>query len=582
MNQQELAVTGFFAVDHQSLRIIQKLIDSCTDRKRQHETSKHLFTFAFAFLTLTASPLGLIANLSSIISLSDRWRMDSNGQTVPDKPWILTMNALALTTGCVSNVVLYLSFNNVLPAALSQGVSALGYLVAVGLYLAMFCITQYVYYNNSGYFRTQGYWHGAIASVFYFIASIMLLANLVFWIAVNEPVDIQLSKSSREIMILTILYIIWLAFGAAIAQSILDISYADATYYCLVITLTLGFGDIVPKSSVGRALAIPYIYGGIVLAGLFAITLFKSLGKEIRHAMLRSRVNQKRNLAFQQVCAAGGRSNEEAFHQMRTIVSRQILHTRIAYILISSVWFIDFWLVGALIFWACEGWTYFEAFYFCGIALAAVGFGDFTPTSSGGRSFFFVWGLLAIPTMAIVTSDLSFLAFTTIHTLLDFLSGRFLEPRKFKITETETLLSLLQKRSGFNENSNPFYIVAMHILNDPAKHDFSFNVWNWAIHALIEQPVPPEFWLSVYSPIQYPINEQKFLMMVCLICLGDAKGIEEKLPLSFDDECHTKQVLSEFMRHNVSEKTYKFKRLFHGFGDSGKARLVNPQAGYKV
>ena len=68
------------------------------------------------------------------------------------------------------------------------------------------------------------------------------------------------------------------------------------------------------------------------------------------------------------------------------------------------------WCVGALVFWQAEketqGMSYFEGLYFCYVSLLTIGYGDFGPKSNLGRPFFVIWGLVAVPTMTILVSDL--------------------------------------------------------------------------------------------------------------------------------------------------------------------------------
>lgn len=70
-----------------------------------------------------------------------------------------------------------------------------------------------------------------------------------------------------------------------------------------------------------------------------------------------------------------------------------------------------FWCVGAVFFWQAEsatlGQTYWQSIYFCWISLLSIGYGDFSPKTGAGRCFFFIWSLIAVPTMTILASDLT-------------------------------------------------------------------------------------------------------------------------------------------------------------------------------
>lgn len=68
------------------------------------------------------------------------------------------------------------------------------------------------------------------------------------------------------------------------------------------------------------------------------------------------------------------------------------------------------WCIGAVVFWQLEkesqGMTYYQALYFCYVCLLTIGYGDLAPKSNAGRCFFFVWSLIAVPTMTILVNDL--------------------------------------------------------------------------------------------------------------------------------------------------------------------------------
>ncbi|KAL8918314.1 MAG: hypothetical protein Q9172_005473 [Xanthocarpia lactea] len=60
----------------------------------------------------------------------------------------------------------------------------------------------------------------------------------------------------------------------------------------------------------------------------------------------------------------------------------------------------------AYIEYRSQGLTYFQALYFCYISLLTIGYGDISPSSNGGKPFFIVWSLVAVPTMTILISDM--------------------------------------------------------------------------------------------------------------------------------------------------------------------------------
>ena len=55
-----------------------------------------------------------------------------------------------------------------------------------------------------------------------------------------------------------------------------------------------------------------------------------------------------------------------------------------------------FFVAGTIIFSVEEGWTFFDAFYFTGITLTSIGFGDIVPTTGVSRITTVIFGFLGI------------------------------------------------------------------------------------------------------------------------------------------------------------------------------------------
>ncbi|PIL27708.1 transporter [Ganoderma sinense ZZ0214-1] len=81
---------------------------------------------------------------------------------------------------------------------------------------------------------------------------------------------------------------------------------------------------------------------------------------------------------------------------------------RAYYAKLTIAWslFLVFWLAGAGIFCATEGWTYGIGVYFCFIAFTTTGYGDYTPETPAGRSIFVFWALFGVGTLTILVSVL--------------------------------------------------------------------------------------------------------------------------------------------------------------------------------
>ncbi|GAA5868527.1 hypothetical protein JCM3774_005417 [Rhodotorula dairenensis] len=74
---------------------------------------------------------------------------------------------------------------------------------------------------------------------------------------------------------------------------------------------------------------------------------------------------------------------------------------------ISLFFFFIFWLGGAGVFVACEGWTYGNAVWFAFETFSTIGYGDFIPYTPAGRAFFVPWSIVGIGNMTLLYSVLS-------------------------------------------------------------------------------------------------------------------------------------------------------------------------------
>ncbi|KAK3687265.1 hypothetical protein B0T22DRAFT_438915 [Podospora appendiculata] len=72
--------------------------------------------------------------------------------------------------------------------------------------------------------------------------------------------------------------------------------------------------------------------------------------------------------------------------------------------------FFALWCFGALVFMMTEARSldlkYFDALYFCWVALLTIGYGDISPRSNIGKPFFIVWSLLAVPIVTVLIQEM--------------------------------------------------------------------------------------------------------------------------------------------------------------------------------
>ncbi|EXL39728.1 hypothetical protein FOCG_17664 [Fusarium oxysporum f. sp. radicis-lycopersici 26381] len=281
---------------------------------------------------------------------------------------------------------------------------------------------------------SQAFHYGVWAAILYFVdASLMALT---FWGASSGHYgkDFMLTFSQRTLMLQTIMFQLYLLIGAYVFSKVEDWNYLDAIYWADVTFFTVGFGDYAPTTTLGRALLMPYALFGIISLGL-VINSVRSLILERGGRRFQGRREEKMRRKMVQTITHRGEDDilksihEESeifctqpdeipttefercraeFALMRKIQAQASFRRRWMTMTISTSSWLVLWLGGAGVFEKSEkpyqDWSYFDSLYFCFEAWTTIGYGDLTPISNAGKSFFVFWSLLALPTMTALIS----------------------------------------------------------------------------------------------------------------------------------------------------------------------------------
>ena len=245
---------------------------------------------------------------------------------------------------------------------------------------------------------TQNYYYGIFAAALYILIASLLMnyAGSVHTVHLT-PKD-RASVEDTSIVLRALTLATSLLGGAAIYIPIEGWSLPDALYWAVYTILTVGIGNIVPKTHLGRSLLFPYATVGITSLGLF-ISSIASFSARMGELHLRFELEQAGINLHAVPQATPPKIN---ISKARTIKSNYHRRRRwLVFTFSSGAWFL-LWLVSARIFKSSErsqGWTYFDALYFTFVSLTTIGYGDLYPSSNFGKSFFVFWALLAVPVM---------------------------------------------------------------------------------------------------------------------------------------------------------------------------------------
>ncbi|KAF4122093.1 potassium channel subfamily K, other eukaryote [Geosmithia morbida] len=418
--------------------------------------------FASSAFPMIAGTLGPVASAFSICALAQPWRqcrMRAEAAElvgfINDPAWLIAVNAIQLVVALGANLSLLLNMARVVRFSVAQPVTIAGWYVSAVLLLSLNATATGPLHegfsaacgDDGEPIWSQAFFYGIWAAVLYFVmASLMAIT---FWGAVTGHYDreFRLNTSQRTLMLQTILLLVYLLVGALVFSNIEPWSYLDAVYWADVTLFTVGFGDFAASTTLGRTLLFPYALVGVMSLGL-VIASIRSMILQRGRRRLDARAQEKERREVLRAMASrgqdsvlhpihdddgGGGDDDEGsrprsrasnrgrrhateydrrraeFELMRSIQAKAITRRRWLALVISTGSWLVLWLVGAAVFLELERpyqhWNYFDAFYFGFVTLTTIGYGDRTPISNAGKSFFVFWSLLALPTMTVLISS---------------------------------------------------------------------------------------------------------------------------------------------------------------------------------
>ncbi|KAH8887651.1 voltage-gated potassium channel [Thozetella sp. PMI_491] len=420
--------------------------------KRMSNDEAHLdpsrWWFASSGFPMIAGTLGPVASAFSILCLVRPWRQHfvpgpgadiQKAEYVPDTKWVIAINAVQLAIALIANFFLLLNMTRKVRFSISLPVTIVGWYLSAIFLIALTGTGggPLLLEPHNEYVWSQAFYYGVYAAVLYFIVASLLVVTYMGALAGHYDKDFQLTTAQRTLMLQTIMFLMYLLVGALVFSTIEGWNYLDAVYWADVTLFTVGFGDLYAQTTLGRALLIPYALVGVISLGL-VIGSIRSLILERGRRKLDARMLEKKRRDLLRRMTTKGRDGilepvgdtpdsasrlslstqgqltelerrEHEFNLMRKVQQKSEKRRRWAAMALSTGTWLVLWLVGAKIFQNCEAeyqnWSYWDSFYFAFVSLTTIGYGDVTPISNAGKSFFVFWSLLALPTMTVLISN---------------------------------------------------------------------------------------------------------------------------------------------------------------------------------
>ncbi|CAB4256956.1 similar to Saccharomyces cerevisiae YJL093C TOK1 Outward-rectifier potassium channel of the plasma membrane with two pore domains in tandem [Maudiozyma barnettii] len=433
---------------HQALKFHNERV-SIINEDPSSRTFLFWFIVSCYFPVITAC-LGPIANTISIACVVERWRSNAikyvdhgvNGvQAIPvkiaDPKGIFAINILSLVFGFISNTVLIMHFTRKLSYLKSQAINITGWSCAGWLLLADVVVCS-KYDMPHGFHRTIGFWFACFTSGLYLVCAGTLCVHFIGFRLGKYPATFNLFTNERSIILFTVLLSLWLIWGSAMFSGLLGVSYGNALYFCTVSLLTVGFGDILPPSVAAKIMALIFSVSGVLLLGLIVFMTRSIIQKSSGPIFYFHRLETIRSNTWKKI--DNGKltlTNKESFELMSKYKRSSKLKEHLFSLMVTTIVFLMFWLLGAMVFHYAEGWSYFNCIYFCFLCLLTIGYGsDFAPSTGAGRAFFVVWAIGAVPLMGAILSTLGDVLYDTANKLDSNFAKRFGFAIKYMIVNT--------------------------------------------------------------------------------------------------------------------------------------------------
>ncbi|VDL70844.1 unnamed protein product [Nippostrongylus brasiliensis] len=193
-------------------------------------------------------------------------------------------------------------------------------------------------------------------------------------------------------------------------------TYPNSIFFATTVITTIGYGNLVPTTTYGRVACIIFALFGIPLLlvtiadiGKFLSEFLSFLYKSYR-AFKRKIRKQSRRISHHYRSSSHSHTSETSskagslnLHEMDSDSESSMEdELRIPVFMVLFV-LLAYTAIGGFLFQSWEGLQYFEAFYFCFITMATVGFGDIVPTEQVYMFFtmaYIIFGL-SLATMCI-------------------------------------------------------------------------------------------------------------------------------------------------------------------------------------
>ncbi|KAG7900367.1 hypothetical protein KL935_003110 [Ogataea polymorpha] len=373
-----------------------------------------------SYFPLICGCLGPLSNLLSVAAVICNWKEDkATGKPAgADESWCYTVNTISMVCGVAANICLLLNYRRKMNYHHAQIVSIAGWFVASIMLMLLVAIYHVEFLRHEHYVRysySYGFWFAVFTVLLHFANFVLLSLNILGVLLKKYPPVFNIDGVQNTLILQTMFFVTWMMWGAGMFTALLHVSYGEALYFSITTILTIGLGDFVPQTSGAQTLTLLWCIVGLVAFGLIISTIRELVMFSSASTFYWHRLQMFRGLELKN--APPNLSNQESFNRMKNASRKAMRYERVFSTLTILTSWTAFWLLGSLMFTVYEGWAYHLSCYFAFLCFVTIGYGVPAPTTSGGRSFFCVWAIAAIPVMTILVMNIGDFIFSSLETI---------------------------------------------------------------------------------------------------------------------------------------------------------------------